>query len=184
MSNRPISQPLRRETEETWKQVIDLFRKHGLSEPPVRLRDELVVAFEWAWYGAALQSAAETPEPAAWLCVHKKSGKRELRFQAIADLPYNREKWDWCPLFTTADYSKPASNYNPGGNLIGGESSATETPAPSSPETHLAALQASADAWDREISGFAPGDPERVWRIKARDAIRAALASTATEDGR
>lgn len=81
---------------------------------------------------AALQSAAETPAPAAWLCVHKRSGKRELRFEAIEDLPFNRERWDWYPLFTTADYSKPASNYNPDANLIGGESTAAETPAPSS----------------------------------------------------
>jgi len=50
---RPISHPLRRETDETWRQVIDLFRKHGLSEPPVRLRDELVIALEWAWFGEA-----------------------------------------------------------------------------------------------------------------------------------
>jgi hypothetical protein len=63
MSNAPISMPLRRETEETWKQVIGLFRKHGLSEPPIRLRDELVVALEWAWHGVALQSAADTPAP-------------------------------------------------------------------------------------------------------------------------
>jgi len=47
----PVSAPLQRETAETWKQVVGLFRKHGLSEPPFRLRDELVIAFEWAWFG-------------------------------------------------------------------------------------------------------------------------------------
>lgn len=50
----PLSSPLPRQTDETWKQVIDLFCKHGLAEPPVRLRDELVNAFEWAWIGHAL----------------------------------------------------------------------------------------------------------------------------------
>ena len=58
-ADRPLSAPMRRETEETWKQVNDLFRKHGLAEPPVRLRDELVTALEWAWYGQALDQTSE-----------------------------------------------------------------------------------------------------------------------------
>ena len=53
---RPVHPPLRRETDETWKQVIALFRSYGLAAPPVRLRDELVIAFEWAWYGQALEA--------------------------------------------------------------------------------------------------------------------------------
>lgn len=47
--------------------------------------------------------------------------------------------------------------------------SKTENPAPS---PNLTALLAAADAWDREISDFDPSDPERIWRVKARDAIR------------
>lgn len=98
---------------------------------------------------AALQSAAETPAPAAWLCVHKISGKRELRFEAIEDLPFNRERWDWYPLLSTEDYSKPASNYNPGGNLIGGESPAAETPAPQPNVLGLEALLD--DVWNAAV---------------------------------
>ena len=64
---RPLTPPISRKTDETWKQVVDLFQHHGIPEPPFRLRDELVTAFEWAWYGqslsAALSHGAEAVEP-------------------------------------------------------------------------------------------------------------------------
>jgi hypothetical protein len=31
------------EENPAWKQIVDLFKAHGLAEPPTRLRDELVV---------------------------------------------------------------------------------------------------------------------------------------------
>lgn len=59
MDDRPISAPMQRsETDPTWVQVIKLFQRHNMPEPPVRLRDELVVALEWAWYG---QFLSDTP---------------------------------------------------------------------------------------------------------------------------
>jgi len=64
---RPIATPIARTTEATWRQVIQLFQKFGMAEPPWELRDELVTAFEWAWYGqsldAALSHGAEAVEP-------------------------------------------------------------------------------------------------------------------------
>ena len=36
-----------------WQQIVDLFARHGLSEPPWRLRDELVTHLAWAKYGQA-----------------------------------------------------------------------------------------------------------------------------------
>jgi hypothetical protein len=52
----PLGAPLKKNEELlTWEQVIDLFHRHHLPEPPFRLRDELVVALEWAWFGYASQ---------------------------------------------------------------------------------------------------------------------------------
>ena len=47
----PPLAPIRRGTDATWEQVIKLFRKHHLPDPPTSLRDELVIALEWAWFG-------------------------------------------------------------------------------------------------------------------------------------
>lgn len=55
---RPHAFPISRTDDPTWMQVIKLFKQHGMSEPPVRLRDELVMALEWAWYGHALSALA------------------------------------------------------------------------------------------------------------------------------
>jgi hypothetical protein len=65
MNERPISPPLRQsETDPAWIQVINLFQRHGMTEPPVALRDELVVALQWAWYGQQLDaSLAEQEDP-------------------------------------------------------------------------------------------------------------------------
>lgn len=53
----PISLPMAQSsTEQAWEQVNNLFRHHGLAEPPTRLRDEIVVALLWAWYGVKLNS--------------------------------------------------------------------------------------------------------------------------------
>jgi hypothetical protein len=95
MSNAPISMPLRRETEETWKQVIGLFRKHGLSEPPIRLRDELVVALEWAWHGVALQSAADTPPPVTHVAGRYRHKKRGSEYELIGYGKMQVEDWKY-----------------------------------------------------------------------------------------
>lgn len=50
---KPIS-PLRIiDDKPEWQQIIDLFERHGLDAPPVRLRDELVNHLAWAKFGAA-----------------------------------------------------------------------------------------------------------------------------------
>lgn len=61
----PGCPPISRKTEETWKQVVDLFLSHGMPEPPFRLRDEIVTALEWAWYGQALAALTPHGEEAA-----------------------------------------------------------------------------------------------------------------------
>jgi len=36
-----------------WEQVIELFERAGLPAPPTSLRDEIIIAFAWAWFGEA-----------------------------------------------------------------------------------------------------------------------------------
>lgn len=58
-SSKPICTPLRKDPNlHEWQQVIELFRRHGLEDPPVRLRDEIVVLMSWAWYGQELDAQA------------------------------------------------------------------------------------------------------------------------------
>lgn len=56
-----------------WAQIVDLFNRHGLSAPPTKLRDELVVHLAWARYGETLNANTEA-EPAAavanWMITH------------------------------------------------------------------------------------------------------------------
>ena len=63
MNERPVSTPLRQsETDPAWIQVIKLFQRHGMTEPPIALRDELVTMFEWAWYGQQLETGLADQE--------------------------------------------------------------------------------------------------------------------------
>lgn len=40
-----------------WQQVVSLFRKHGMGDPPWRMRDTLVGWLWWARYGEELDRA-------------------------------------------------------------------------------------------------------------------------------
>ena len=54
---RPLS-PLRvDDNQQAWAVIVDLFQRHGLAAPPVRLRDELVNHLAWARYGSALSKS-------------------------------------------------------------------------------------------------------------------------------
>lgn len=48
---RPHAPPKSSDGRPTYLQVINLFEFYGLRAPPTKLRDEIVMALEWAWYG-------------------------------------------------------------------------------------------------------------------------------------
>lgn len=76
----PVTPPMNKRAETTWKHVVELFQMHGLAHPPVRLRDELVCAFEWAWYGYALSRSAlstKLQEPVGWF-VRMETAKKVI----------------------------------------------------------------------------------------------------------
>lgn len=57
-AQRPLTPPpLPMGDQPLWKEVIDLFVRHGVNAPPVELRDKLVTSLQWARYGAALDRA-------------------------------------------------------------------------------------------------------------------------------
>jgi hypothetical protein len=76
-------------------QVIELFKQHGMTEPPVRLRDELVMALEWAWYGHALSTPPQPEargEPVAWTTQAQLDGIKGAGNNAVMwgePLPYH-----------------------------------------------------------------------------------------------
>lgn len=39
----------------TWEFVNALFKRYEAPPPPSRLRDEIAVAFEWAWYAMEME---------------------------------------------------------------------------------------------------------------------------------
>lgn len=52
--DKPILRLRRDSGDPEWKQVNDLFERHGLPSPDWRMRDELVAWLVWARYGEAL----------------------------------------------------------------------------------------------------------------------------------
>ncbi|MFU0504171.1 hypothetical protein [Pseudaminobacter sp. NGMCC 1.201702] len=63
------------------------------------------------WMRTALTAALATvnAEPVAWLCTSKNTGGRDLRFKPIDDLPFNRERWTWEPLYAAPQASSPVA---------------------------------------------------------------------------
>ncbi|TIN82197.1 hypothetical protein [Mesorhizobium sp.] len=56
MTSRPLTQPIADNGNPEWLQIIGLFERYGMSEPPTRLRDELVTLLAWARYGQELDA--------------------------------------------------------------------------------------------------------------------------------
>lgn len=75
MRDRPLT-PLQQDTgKPDWQQINTMFLLHGLDEPPVNFRDELVTILSWARYGAALAADARGAGPVAvtpleWVADH------------------------------------------------------------------------------------------------------------------
>lgn len=63
-------------------------------------------------------------EPVGYLWTEKANGEKSLRFDPPADLPYNREHWEWEPVYVCCGnpLGLPSGDFNRGGDRADGHS--------------------------------------------------------------
>lgn len=91
----PHAPPLRRNVDlNTWEQVIDLFRNNAMKDPPTRLRDEIVMFMEWAWYG---QKSADLITNMRAYISDLEQREKDARAKALEDAAKVAESWKAMP---------------------------------------------------------------------------------------
>lgn len=64
-------------------------------------------------FGMNEEMKAPTPaagEAVAWLIMHKVTGNKELKFTPLPDLPFNRERFEWRPLYAAPHPPEQCAN--------------------------------------------------------------------------
>lgn len=82
----PISPLLRDSGDPEWLQIANLFFRHLLASPPIRLRDELSNMLAWARYGEAVAALSTAPagDGAADTLAAKDTALAEMRVELEA----------------------------------------------------------------------------------------------------